>query len=264
MTATHSRKPDLFRAQNEREAATSQEETRERFRRRATGQDRPGGPQPQEEVGEETEDGRGDEKVSPECVDLDLEEVRLVVRGHSCARDADDERGEGVEAPQRARGLWDLLARAPVSLDCRLREEPAHEAGFETHSDESGEPEPKGSQASNVARVSKHREFTSPRQGNAHDSNADVLNLLGGVWAARFGAKALHPGIGDAVQEDQGALDHLRGGGLAAADGTRETIPGPAKIGKSTEIASKGEDTVQEEYATLCMRRVSVRVLEQE
>mgnify|MGYP000480500399 CR=1 FL=1 len=69
----HGSERDLFRREDEDDAAARQAQAREGLSRRAAGEDRRGRTEVQEEVGEEAEDGETGEEVAPKCVDLDLE-----------------------------------------------------------------------------------------------------------------------------------------------------------------------------------------------
>jgi hypothetical protein len=55
-----------------------------------------------------------------------------------------------------------------------------------------------------------------------------------------------HPGIGDAVNEDQGAFNEFKAEFAAAI----HTIPRPASICKGTKVAAKRKNAIEKEDAT--------------
>ena len=140
-------------------------------------------------------------------MDLDLEEVCLEVRAHGGAGNADAQRRKRVEARNVLRGLRDSFLRTLLGGNCccRTRCEPApNSSRFDAETHEAREPK--------------------------HNSNGDVLNLLGGVGVARVRTEALHPGVGNTIKEDDEGLDELSGGVPAMVLGS--AVPRPAKIGK--------------------------------
>lgn len=108
----HRRDRQLLRAHLEDEPAAREEERRERLSGRARWQDAARRTEPEEEVREAPHDGERAEEVAPQLVDLHLEDVLLVMRGHGGAGDADAQGGERVEARDVARGLRDDLLGA--------------------------------------------------------------------------------------------------------------------------------------------------------
>ena len=70
-----------------------------------------------------------------------------------------------------------------------------------------------------------------------------MLHLLDRVRISGVRAKSLHPSVGNAVEENDEALDHLCRSTLFTV-GT--AVPRPAQVGISAEVTSKGEDAVAE------------------
>jgi hypothetical protein len=139
----HRSKRDFLCGGYESQTAAGEEEAPERLRRRTRGQDRLRGAEPEEKVGEAPEHAEAEEKVAPEGVDLDLEEVCLRVRGHRGAGDADHEGREGVKRGAVAGGLLDGGSGSQLVGDnARAGGEPAAERlRFDAHTDEASEPE---------------------------------------------------------------------------------------------------------------------------
>lgn len=135
-----------------------------------------------------------------------LEKIGLEVSAHRCSSYADHQGGKRIEATRVTGGLRDGVAvSAGRSFEGRSghRCEPTSQATrFETHPDQTCEPK--------------------------HDSDTDMLNLLGGVRVTWMCAKTFHPRIGYAVQEDHQRLDKFCGDMLAGGG----TVPRPTQLGE--------------------------------
>ncbi len=77
-----------------------------------------------------------------------------------------------------------------------------------------------------------------------------MLHLLRGIRISGMRTKALHPGVCDAVHEDDGGLDELSGG--VAVVMTRCAIPSPTKLRERPEESRESDKTVTPEDGTLC------------
>ena len=159
-------------------------------------------------------------------MNLHLEEVRLEVRAHRGTGDTDAQSREGVEARDVVRGLGDRLLRTFSSGEGgrrASREPPPDRLRLDAHANETRKPE--------------------------HDGNADVLHLLRGVRVAGVCTEPLHPGVGDAVQEDDERLDEF-GRGVDAVV-ARGAVPGPAKFGEGSQEPRERDETIAPEDAAL-------------
>jgi hypothetical protein len=78
-----------------------------------------------------------------------------------------------------------------------------------------------------------------------------VLDLFRGVGIAGLCTEALHPGVGNAVQEDDEALDEL--GGMITVS-VRRPIPCPTQRRERSQESRKRHQTVAPENAALCCR----------
>jgi len=157
-----------------------------------------------------------------------LEKICLEVGAHRGSGHADHEGGKWVEAARVAGRFGDAVAVSArgVQGGGGHRRKPTPQATrFEAHPDQTREPE--------------------------HDGDADVLDLLVGVWVARVRAETFHPRIGDAVKEDHKGLDKFRGDVLAGWS----AVPRPAKLGKPSKETRKTSKTVAPEDAALCMAK---------
>ena len=138
-------------------------------------------------------------------MDLHLEEVCLEVGTHNSAGDTDAEGGEGVEARDVAWGLGNRFLGTVGSGErgggacCELATDALR---LNAHSDQTSEPE--------------------------HHSDANVLHLLRGVGVTGVRAEALHPCVGDTVEEDDQRFNEL--GGRDTSMVTGSPVPGPAKL----------------------------------
>lgn len=189
VTPAHRSHGHLLSREHERQAAAGEEKRRKGLCGRARGEDGARGAEPEEEVGHAAEDGEGDEEVAPEHVYLHLEDVLLRVGSHGSAGDTDAESREGVEACNVAGRFCDGFLRAGSSWDGGSgagREPSADPLRLDAHTDQPGEPE--------------------------HDCNTDVLHLFGGIGRSSWYAETLHPGIGNAVNEDDSGLHEFGGG----------------------------------------------------
>ena len=224
----------LLSGRLEHQASARQQEARKRLRRRPTRQDAPRGCKPDEEVREASEDSETAQEVAPEHVDLHLEDVRLRVRGHRGAGDTDAERREGVEAALVTGRFRDRLGTV-LRLQCGGTagcKPPTDALALDAHADEAGKPE--------------------------HDGDTDVLNLLRRERVARLRTEALHPGVGDTVAEDDGALDELRGWVIALWC----TVPGPTELREGSQVPRKRNKAIAPEDAALCRRTFSIGEVE--
>lgn len=97
VSSAHRRDGHLLRGEHEHQTTTREEERCERLGWWARGEDRTRRSEPEEEVGEASEDGECSEEVTPKHVDLDLEQIGLGMSSHGSASDADAQRREGVE-----------------------------------------------------------------------------------------------------------------------------------------------------------------------
>ena len=134
-----------------------------------------------------------------------LEKIRLEVGAHRGSGHADHEGGKRVEAARVAGRFRDAVAvsaRGVQGAGGHRREPTPQATRFETHPDQTGEPE--------------------------HDGDADVLDLLVRVRVARVRAETLHPRIGDAVEEDHEGLDEFGRDVMAG----RRAVPRPAELGE--------------------------------
>lgn len=146
--------------------------------------------EPKEEISEASEHRKTDEEKAPESMDLHLhrdasrfgyicsrgrthlEHICLVMRAHCGACHTDHESRERVKTPCIAGRRRNLLITLDDGL-CRRRKPFSDGARLERQSEHSSKPE--------------------------HGCNGDMLDLLGGEWAARCCAKPLHPYIRGAV-----------------------------------------------------------------
>lgn len=100
MTISHCGKLNLFRASHKNQSSTSQHHRCQPFSRWTARQHAPlihRRSQPQENISQNPQDGKGSEEVSPQRVELDGKEVGLMMRRHGASCDPDHECWEGVE-----------------------------------------------------------------------------------------------------------------------------------------------------------------------
>jgi len=84
-------------AEHEHQTTARQEEPSQGFSRRSARQSRTGRPQPQEEVGQTPHDREPGQQITPQGMDLNLEDIWLEVGGHYDPGDPDADGGEGIE-----------------------------------------------------------------------------------------------------------------------------------------------------------------------
>lgn len=77
-----------------------------------------------------------------------------------------------------------------------------------------------------------------------------MLNLTSGVRVTCFSPKPLHPSVADTVQKYDKTLDELYGGNVLPMS-NRDPVPSPTEFGKGAQEASKGDESITPEDATL-------------
>jgi hypothetical protein len=117
-----------------------------------------------------------------------LEKIGLEVSAHCCSSYTNHQRGERIKAAAVTSRLRDSTTVSPRGFQGRggYRREPTSQTTrFKTHPNQTCEPK--------------------------HDGNTYVLDLFGGVRVTRVRAKALHPRVGYAVEENHERLDKFCG-----------------------------------------------------
>ena len=134
-----------------------------------------------------------------------LEKIGLEVSAHGYPSYANHQCGERIKAAAvtgRLRDTTVISLRGFQGGGGYRREPTSQTTRFKTHPNQACEPK--------------------------HDSDAYVLDLLGGVSVTRVRAKALHPRVGYAVEENHERLDKFCGNMAPRARGC--TVPCPTKF----------------------------------